>query len=118
MNNKNINPNYKGRFLKNIVADYNLGSLEFDKGTILVQQMDRLKMYFQLKTNHTYYNERTDKSRTLSVILKSNFMEILSGSAVDGEGRFVPDSHKFCFAQYVRVPADDELEWYEKQDTV
>lgn len=118
MNNKDINPNYKGRFLKNIVAGYNLESLEFDEGTILVQQTDGLKVYFQLKTNYTYYNELADESRMFMRTSKNNPMEILPGSAIDDEGRFMPDSQKFCLAQHVRVPADDELEWYEKQGTV
>ena len=57
MNNENINPNYKGRFLRSIVADYNLDRLDFDEGTVLVQETYKVKVYFQLKFDYTYYNE-------------------------------------------------------------
>lgn len=118
MNNENINPNYKGRFLKNIVADYNLDCLDFDEGTILVQELEDIKVYFQLDCAYTYYNEWADKSRMLMRKTKNDPLEILPGSAIDGMGMILPDSQKFCLAQHVRVPVDGELSWYEKQSLV
>lgn len=46
MNNENINPNYKGKFLKDIVASYNLDCLDFDEGTVLVQELGDIKGTF------------------------------------------------------------------------
>lgn len=119
MNNEDINPNYKGRFLKNIVADYELEYLKFDEGTILIQEAAEIKVFFQLKYDYIYYNEWSDKSRMfLRRFGKNHPMEILPGSAIDSMGRLMPDSQKFCIAQHVRVPADGELEWYESLDVV
>lgn len=119
MNNENINPNYKGRFLKNIVADYGLEYLEFDEGTILIQEAAEIKVFFQLKSGYIYYNEWSDKNRMfLRRSGKNHPMEILPGSAIDSTGSLMPDSQKFCLAQHVRVPADGELEWYESLDVV
>lgn len=115
MNNKDINPNYKGRFLKNIVADYNLDCLDFDEGTILVQELEDIKAYFQLDCAYTYYNEWADESKMF--MRKNAPLKILPGSAIDGLGRILPDS-KFCLAQHIRVPIDEELSWYEKQSLV
>lgn len=119
MNNEDINPNYKGRFLKNIVADYELEYLKFDEGTILIQETDEIKVFFQLKSGYIYYNEWSDKSRMfIRRSGKNHPMEILPGSAIDSTGSLMPDSQKFCIAQHVRVPADGELEWYESLDVV
>lgn len=113
MNNENINPNYKGRFLKHIVADYYMDYLEFDEGTVLIQDTGGLKVFFQLKGQYSYYNEwsETLSSRNLP-------MEVLLGSVIVNGGWPMPATQKFCFAQHVRVPTDDELEWYEKQNVV
>lgn len=118
MNNENINPNYKGRFLRSIVADYNLDRLDFDEGTVLVQETYKVKVYFQLKFDYTYYNEWADKSRLFSRTSRNAPMEILLGSAIDGVRGFIPSAQKFCLAQHVRVPVDGELDWYEKQSIV
>lgn len=118
MNNENINPNYRGMFLKNIVADYELEYLKFDEGTILIQETDGIKVFFQLKSDYIYYNEWSDKNRMFIRGSKNFPMEILPGSAIDSIGRLMPDSQKFCIAQHVRVPADGELEWYESWDVV
>ena len=117
MNNENINPNYKGRFLKNIVADYGLKYLEFDEGTILIQEAAEIKVFFQLKSDYTYYNEWSDESKMFMRRPKNLPMEILSGSTINSMG-WLPDSQKFCIAQHVRVPTDSELEWYESLNTV
>lgn len=117
MNNEDINPNYKGRFLKNIVADYELETLKFDEGTILIQETAEIKVFFQLKADHIYYNVWSDKTRMFARRAgKNSPMEILPGSAIDSVGRLLPDSQKFCLAQHVRVPTDGELEWYENQN--
>ena len=118
MNNEDINPNYKGRFLKNIVADYELKSLEIDEGTVLVQETEGLNVYFQLGSNYPYRNEWEDERRMFVRRTTNDPMEMLPGSAVDSAGRFVPDSQKFCLAQCVRFPADGEVAWYEKQGCV
>ena len=118
MSNEDINPNYKGRFLKNIVADYNLNSLELDEGTVLIQELDDIKVYFQLDCVYTYYNEWGDESKMFFRKTKNDPLKILPGSAIDAIGRFLPDSQKFCLAQHIRFPADDELEWYEKQNVI
>lgn len=118
MNNENMNPNYKGKFLKNIVADYGLEYLKFDEGTILIQEAAGIKVFFQLKSDYIYYNEWSDKDRMFIRRSKNHPMELLPGSIIDSTGRPMPDSQKFCIAQHVRVPADDELEWYESLNVV
>lgn len=119
MNNENMNPYYKGRFLKNIVADYGLECLEFDEGTILIQEAAEIKVFFQLKSDYIYYNEWSYKNRMfLRSSGKNQPMEILPGSAIDNMGKDISDFQKFCLAQHVRVPADGELEWYESQNMV
>ena len=119
MNNENMNPNYKGRFLKNIVADYELEHLKFDEGTILIQETDEIRVFFQLKSDYIYYNEWSDKSRMFARKSGKNLpMEILPGSIIDCTGRILPDSIKFCLAQHVRIPADGELKWYESQNVI
>ena len=118
MNNENINPNYKGKFLKNIVADYGMELLEFDESTILIQETSAIKVFFQLKSDYIYYNEWSDKIRMFIRRSRNHPMEILPGSAIDSTGSLMPDSQKFCLAQHVRVPADGELEWYESLDVV
>lgn len=118
MNNEDINPNYKGRFLKNIVADYELKTLKFDEGTVLIQEAGTLEVYFQLRFDYTYYNEWADENRFFFRRSKNIPMEILMGSAIDSMGLPMSDSQKFCLAQHVRVPTDGELEWYEKQNMV
>lgn len=115
MNNEDINPNYKGRFLRNIMDDYALETLKFDEGTVLIQEaVGRTKVYFQLGFDYTYYNE----SRMSLTRSRNEFMEILLGSAVDSMGRPMPDFQKFCLAQHVKVPTDGELEWYESLNVV
>ena len=120
MNNADMNPNYTGRFLKHIVADYGLDYLKFDEGTILIQEAAETKVFFQLKSNYIYYNEWNDEIRIFSrrYYSKNPPMEILPGSAIDSTGRPISDSQKFCLAQHVRVPADGELKWYESLDVV
>lgn len=120
MNNEDINPSYKGRFLKDIVADYELEHLKFDEGTILIQEAAGIKVFFQLKSDYIYYNEWSDEIRIFSrrYYRKNPPMEILPGSIIDSTRRLMPDSLKFCLAQHVRVPADDELKWYESLDVV
>lgn len=118
MNNENMNPYYKGRFLKNIVADYGLECLELDEGTILILEMDEIRVFFQLKSDYIYYNEWGDVNRMFLRRSKNLPMEILPGSIIDCTGRILPDSIKFCLAQHVRVPVDGELEWYESQNAV
>lgn len=49
---------------------------------------------------------------------KNDPLRILPGSAIDGVGLLLPDSLKFCLAQHLRVPIDEELSWYEKQSLV
>lgn len=114
MNNENVNPNYKGKFLKCIVADYDLRFIDFDGGTVLVQEAGDLKTYFQLKSDYRYFNEWRDEVK----LSKNTPMEILPGSVINMNGWKIPDSIRFCLAQHVRFPADDELEWYEKQSSV
>lgn len=115
MNNENMNPYYKGRFLKNIVSDYGLEYLEFDEGTILIQETDEIKVFFQLKSDYIYYNEWSNKFLSRSM---NHPMELLPGSAIDSTGSLIPDSQKFCLVQHVRVPMDGELEWYESQNLI
>lgn len=118
MNNENINPNYKGRFLKNIVADYSLERLDFDEGTILIQDVGEVRVFFQLKSDYTYYNVWGGGPSLKYPSRKNKPMEIMSGSVIDSSGQTISDSWRFCLAEHVKVPADDELEWYERQNVI
>lgn len=120
MNNENINPLYKGGFLINIVDDYGLETLKFDEGTVLIQDVGNIRVFFQLKYEYTYYNEWSDRNDRFlrSHGGRNKPMEILLGSAIDHNGLIIPDSQRFCLAQHVRVPTDGELEWYESLNVV
>lgn len=112
MNNADMNPAYKGRYIKDIVADSELVMLYIDAGTVLVQDIGGLKVYFQIKSGFRYFGDEIFLGR------KNSPMPILLGSAIDGIGRLMPDSSEYVIAQHVRVPTDEELEWYEKQITI
>lgn len=112
MNNLDVKPAYKGRYLKDVISESEFVTLHIDAGTVLIQDVGGLHVYFQNKSDYRYLDEETFLGK------KNIPMSILTGSAVDGIGRLLPDSTEYVIAQHVRFPTDEELEWYEKQNTI
>lgn len=111
MTNESMDTDFLGKFLQTIVEDY-VPELHIDAGTILIQDVDSLQVFFQVETDYVYR-----RSGRFS-FFKNGPMSILPGSAIDNYGKHLPDSSKFVIAQRVRIPSTYELEWYYKQNTV
>ena len=111
MTNENMDTDFLGKFLQTIVEDY-VPELHIDAGTILIQDVDSLQVFFQLETDYVYRKcGRFDG-------FKNGPMGILPGSAIDNYGKHLPDTSRFTISQRVRVPSRYEVEWYLQQNVV
>lgn len=111
MTNESMDTDFLGKFLQTIVEDY-VPELHIDAGTILIQDIDTLQVFFQVETDYVYRRSgRFDA-------FKNGPMSILPGSAIDNYGKHLPDTSKFVIAQRVRVPSPAEVEWYLQQNVV
>lgn len=111
MNDKNMNPLYRGRYIRNILADNKyIDRLLFEKGTVLIMdlEMDFIKVFFQLGSDYIYARDTGS--------FKMHYLPVLPGSAIDGTGRHHDADSLLPYS--IRIPTLDELHWYEGQDTV
>lgn len=107
MTNENMPKEYLGQYIKDIDPSPMKSFLKLDAGTILIQDVGGLQVYFQLEDDYVF-----------NFLGKTHPMEMLLGSAIDGRAMRLPDSQKFCLPQHVRIPTLMELEWYNRQKTV
>lgn len=109
MTNGNLDPDFEGKFLQDIVELY-CPEIPLDPGVVLVQDTEGLRIFFQLSTHYVY--RRASKFAAFT----NGPMTAIPGSLIYSDGR--PLDATFCLAQKVRFPHNHELEWYYTQDTV
>lgn len=108
MNNEHMNPLYKGRYLAAIAEGREEFLLYLEAGTILRYDNGYARVFFQLAEDYRYFLARITPLTPLegSVILLS---------ATDYKDYRITDP---IYPDMVVIPADDEIEFYNKQNTV
>lgn len=113
MTNEDMNPLYKGRYISAISEGREMFTLWLDEGTVLIEQHpdEAIRIYFQLAHESKFSIYSADSTLWAvpgSEVVVVNDGKVLAGLRLD----------KGVNSRYVKIPQDDEFEFYTKQNTV
>lgn len=106
MNNEDMNPLYKGRRLAAIAEGREEFLLYLEAGTVLRYDNAHVKAYFQLAEDYRYFRAQTIP------------LTPLEGSLILLSPTGYKDYRIVIYPDMVAIPADDEIEFYNKQNMV
>lgn len=102
-----MHPNYKGKNLKELIERYHIASINLDAGTVLINTMPYI-IYFEIESSYVY-----------SDVKRKEALKITPGSGIVRYTHTVLDkSELWVLPDFVKIPTDDELAWYERQKTI
>lgn len=105
MTNKDFSPRYSGMSIVKILDKIEATGIRIDSGTVLVQEIDSLNLMFQTKWDICFTSSIPS-------------LEILEGSGIYTSGEHLTDRTRIVVNFGIRIPHDEELEWYDKQNLV
>ena len=90
---------------------YNGTDIEIPKGTILIEHLYSIKIFFELNKDWSV------KPGSFGVVKDMKPMEAVPGSVISEDGCHMTRSI-ISLPDYVRIPTIEELLWYHKQNVV